>query len=94
MTAASPSAMSALSGDGDGDAFTPLTAATARTTHSIQTTASGYTHVPTGETPLPDDAGSPHRGPPSRSPVGGTRTRYTRLASSIEAEVADDSSQD
>lgn len=94
MTAASPSAMSALSGDGGGDAFTPLTAATARTTHSIQTTASGYTHVPTGETPLPDDAGSPHRGPPSRSPVGGTRTRDTRLASSIEAEVADDSSQD
>ena len=91
LAAASPSAMSALSGDGD--AFTPLTAATARTTHSIQTTASGYTHVPTGETPLPDDAGSPHRGPPNPSPVG-TRTRDTRLASSIEAEVSDDSSQD
>jgi hypothetical protein len=92
MTAVSPSAMSGLTGDDPdaaSDALTPLTTATSHTSRTIQTTASGYTHVPTGETPLPDDAGSPQKA--TRSPAADA-TRGARLASSIEAEIDDDSS--
>lgn len=90
----SPGAKSGMAGDGpdaDSEAFTPFSANTNRTTKTINTTASGYTHVPTGETPLPDDAGSPSK--QSRAPIMTGGVRETHFASTIEAEVDSSDSQ-
>ena len=85
----SPDAKSGMAGDGpdaDSEAFTPFSANTNRSTKTINTTASGYTHVPTGDTPLPDDAGSPSK--QSRVPTMAGGVRET-----IEAEVDSSDSQ-